>query len=160
MDGCSGEGGIFQLTGRWNYEAFGRDVGMTAESAADYLMTPRGAFESACWFWKRNNLNRFADRGDIDGMSKAVNGGTIGLADRKSRWNKAREAMRAAPDANRPLAVGSRGEDVKAVQKALKTGADGIFGPNTAKAVQAWQKSQGLAVTGTLTQAQVAMLLA
>ena len=67
--------------------------------------------------------------------------------------------MRAAPEANRALAVGSRGEDVRAVQQVIGTTADGIFGPNTAKAVQVWQKSKGFGVTGSLTLEQVNIIL-
>jgi putative chitinase len=81
--------GIKQLTGRNNYAAFGRTVGMTAEQAAEYVATPKGALESACWFWNSRNLNSFADKRDITGMSRAINGGDIGLADRVARWNRA-----------------------------------------------------------------------
>ena len=63
--------GVFQLTGRWNYEKFGKTIGKTAEEAAAYLETKQGAFESALWYWTVNNLNKFADANDIKGMSKA-----------------------------------------------------------------------------------------
>lgn len=86
-------GGIKQLTGRNNFTAFGRDIGMTAEQAADYVRTKRGAFESACWFWKKNGLARFADADDIDGMSRKVNGGTIGLEDRRTRYRRAKAIL-------------------------------------------------------------------
>jgi putative chitinase len=81
--------GIKQLTGRANYTAFGKTVGMTAEQAAVYVATEKGAIESACWFWSTRNLNAFADRRDIVGMTKIINGGDIGLTDRKLRWEKA-----------------------------------------------------------------------
>jgi len=81
--------GIKQLTGRNNYAAFGKTIGMTAEQAAEYVATPKGAIESACWFWGSKNLNIFADRKDIVGLSRAINGGDIGLADRTARWNRA-----------------------------------------------------------------------
>jgi putative chitinase len=81
--------GIKQLTGRTNYAAFGRTIGMTAEQAAEYVATEKGAIESACWFWQTKNLNSFADKKDIVGMTLAINGGDIGLADRRARWNRA-----------------------------------------------------------------------
>jgi putative chitinase len=81
--------GIKQLTGRANYTAFGRTVNMTAEQAEEYVATPKGAIESACWFWSTRNLNAFADKKDIVGMTRVINGGNIGLADRKARWEKA-----------------------------------------------------------------------
>ena len=59
-------GGIKQLTGRTNFTRFGESIGMTAEDASDYVRTKKGAFESACWFWKTNNLEKFADADNID----------------------------------------------------------------------------------------------
>jgi len=81
--------GIKQLTGRSNYAAFGRTINLTAEQTAEYVATPKGAIESACWFWHTKNLNTYADRKDIVGMTKIINGGDIGLADRKARWERA-----------------------------------------------------------------------
>src|SRR6056300_1194764 len=71
--------GLKQLTGRNNYAAFGKTVDMTAEEAAEYVATPKGAVESACWFWDTNKLNAIADKKDIVAMTKKINGGTIGL---------------------------------------------------------------------------------
>lgn len=151
--------GIFQLTGRWNYEAFAKAVGMTAEQAADYLATPRGAFHSACWFWQSRNLNSFADKQDIRGMSRGVNGGDHGAADRKARFYRCLRALEASVAPARALAVGSRGEDVKAVQRELGTPADGIYGKKTATRVKAWQRSRKLPATGSLSLEQVNMIL-
>lgn len=81
--------GLKQLTGRDNYTRFGKTVGMTAEEAAEYVATKQGALESACWFWDHANCNQFADDRDIVGMSKKINGGTIGLEDRQRRWDEA-----------------------------------------------------------------------
>lgn len=81
--------GLKQLTGRNNYTAFGRTIDLNAEDAAEYVATKQGALESACWFWDRAKCNDFADARDIEGMSKKINGGTIGLEDRVNRWNKA-----------------------------------------------------------------------
>jgi len=55
-------GGILQLTGRYNYTQFGKTVGMSAEEATDYVRTPKGAIESACWFWTANNINKYCDK--------------------------------------------------------------------------------------------------
>ena len=49
--------GLKQLTGRENYTNFGKSVGMTAEQAAVYVATEKGAIESACWFWNAKKLN-------------------------------------------------------------------------------------------------------
>lgn len=81
--------GIIQITGRENYAAFGETIGMTAEEALDYIVTKEGAIESACWYWKINNINPHADDRNVTAMTRAVNGGTNGLDDRKNRWKKA-----------------------------------------------------------------------
>lgn len=94
-DEASGDGfrfcgrGLIQLTGRKNYTAFAASVGMSVDDAVEYLKTFEGAAESACWFWKTNNLNRFADVGDIKGLTKAINGGYIGLDDRIKHYQHA-----------------------------------------------------------------------
>lgn len=151
--------GIKQITGRNNYTAFGRTVGMTAEQAADYIATKKGALESACWFWSTRNLNRFADLKDIKALSRAINGGDIGLADRTRRWNDGLSIVNSASVAVQPavianqanqsvLRVGSRGQQVTALQQALGIAADGIFGKITETALKQWQTGMGLAATG------------
>ena len=85
--------GLKQLTGRNNYTAFAESAEITVEEAAEYLETPRGALHSACWFWYSNDLNTFADAGDFVGMTKRINGGTIGLDDRIKHYNHAVEVL-------------------------------------------------------------------
>ena len=77
-------GGILQLTGRYNYTQFGKAEELSASEATDFVRTPIGALASACWFWDTNNINRYCDTQDIVTMTKRINGGTIGLADRKN----------------------------------------------------------------------------
>ena len=79
-------GGILQLTGRYNYTQFGKAVEMSPEEAVDYVRTKKGALDSACWFWDTNNINKYCDNQDIVGMTKRINGGTIGLEDRKKHY--------------------------------------------------------------------------
>jgi putative chitinase len=85
--------GLIQLTGRNNMTAFANSIKKTPENAALYCETPKGALESACWFWKANRLNRFCDANDITGLSRAVNGGTNGLSDRTKRYNNAKAIL-------------------------------------------------------------------
>lgn len=165
--------GIKQLTGRNNYAAFGKTVGMTAEQAADYVATPKGAFESACWFWYRRKLNAVADADDIVRMTKIINGGDIGLTDRKNRYVKAKailSATKSFPNAvndqitdsvtqSAILKRGSRGDLVKQVQSALKLGADGVFGIQTEAAVRSWQRINKYTVNGILDTNQINHLL-
>jgi len=81
--------GLIQLTGRDNYSWFAASLGITVEEASEYLQTFEGAAQSACWFWETNGLNRWADAGDILTLTKRINGGTIGLEDRKKHYEHA-----------------------------------------------------------------------
>jgi putative chitinase len=81
--------GLIQLTGRDNYSWFAASLDISVEEASDYLQTFEGAAQSACWFWETNNLNRWADAGDILTLTKKINGGTIGLEDRVKHYNHA-----------------------------------------------------------------------
>ena len=51
-----------------------------------YLETPEGAVSSAGWFWDQNNLNQWCDKDDFVTLTKRINGGTIGLEDRKHHY--------------------------------------------------------------------------
>lgn len=74
--------GLIQLTGRDNYTRFSNDLGISLDETVAYLETPEGAVSSAGWFWDNNSLNAYCDRDDFVGLTKRINGGTIGLADR------------------------------------------------------------------------------
>lgn len=81
--------GFIQLTGKNNYQAFANAMEMAVEDAAEYLSTPEGAAMSAAWFWDMRNINPDADRGDVVTVTKKINGGTIGLAERQSLYKEA-----------------------------------------------------------------------
>jgi putative chitinase len=81
--------GLIQLTGKDNYTWFAASLHISPDEASEYLQTFEGAAQSACWFWESNNLNRFADSGDIKGLTKAINGGYIGLDDRIQHYQHA-----------------------------------------------------------------------
>lgn len=88
----SGEGwlykgrGLKQLTGKDNYTRCSAALGVDLVAKPELLLTPQYAALSAGWFWDSNRLGDFADRDDFVGMTKKINGGTIGLADRESRY--------------------------------------------------------------------------
>jgi putative chitinase len=94
-DEASGDGyrycgrGLIQLTGKDNYFWFAASIDLTPEEASEYMETFEGAAQSACWFWETNNLNTWADKGDIVTLTKRINGGTIGLADRQKHYEHA-----------------------------------------------------------------------
>ena len=81
--------GLIQLTGKTNYTWFAASLSISPEEAAEYMSTFEGAAQSACWFWETNKLNEWADKGDIEKMTKIINGGTIGLEDRKKHYEHA-----------------------------------------------------------------------
>lgn len=87
--------GLIQLTGKDNYSRFANAIGMKLADAVEYAGTFEGAVESACWFWKVNNLNVHADKKAMVSLTKAINGGTHGLDDRQARYITAINVMKA-----------------------------------------------------------------
>ena len=91
----SGEGskyhgrGLIQLTGKENYERCGEAIGVDLINQPGLLAQPDYAALSAGWFWNRKQLNLLADTKDYDTMTKRINGGLIGLDDRKAKIAKA-----------------------------------------------------------------------
>jgi putative chitinase len=61
----------------------------------DLLLQPMYAARSAGWFWQANKLSDYADRGDLEGMTKRINGGLIGYAERKAKYDKVLAAINA-----------------------------------------------------------------
>jgi len=162
--------GLKQLTGRDNYTRFAKDYDMTAEQAAEWLETKEGALASALWFWNTNKLNAIADTGNVAALTKKINGGDIGLADRQARYSKAiavltgatPAATAAAPASASSVATlrrGSKGDEVKKMQVALGLTADGDFGPGTEAALKKWQTANGLTADGVAGPKTLAKLL-
>ena len=98
-DEASGDGykyrgrGLIQLTGKDNYASFSLSEDNEALVKPELVSQPNLAVQSACWFWKTNNLNRFADVGDIEGMTRAINGGYNGLEERKKNYEHALQVL-------------------------------------------------------------------
>ncbi len=86
--------GLIQLTGRRNYERFATIVGAKLDDAfLKSLELPAGAADSAAHFWASVGCNDLADKGDIAGVRKRVNGGDIGLMDVTARYKRALEVL-------------------------------------------------------------------
>lgn len=77
--------GIFQLTGKSNYDAFFKDTGVAA--TPDDLSDPTCAVLSACWFWNKNRLNAISDTKDVERCTRIINGGLVGLDHRKKLYS-------------------------------------------------------------------------
>ena len=86
--------GLIQLTGKSIYTNFANYLKVSVEDCLNYIMYPDGAVESACWFWKTKSINTFADKKDINGMTKAINGGLNGLANRKIKYQLALDVIK------------------------------------------------------------------
>jgi predicted chitinase len=84
--------GLIQLTGRANYKLFGRAIGREAEIMADPDIVgrdPNLCVRAAGWFWESRHLNSFADRNDLNEITRRVNGGFNGLEDRRRLLKRA-----------------------------------------------------------------------
>ena len=78
--------GLKQLTGKTNYTKCGEGLGIDLVSKPDLLLQPQYAVLSAVWFWVENKCGPLADADDFVGLTKRINGGTIGLEDRTKRY--------------------------------------------------------------------------
>ena len=85
--------GLKQLTGAYNYKLLSQAFGTDFIGYPELLEHPVWASISAAWFWEKNGCHAFADKGDIIGLTKRINGGTIGLDDRLKRYQTALEAL-------------------------------------------------------------------
>jgi putative chitinase len=139
--------GYIQLTGRDGYRRVGDIVGLDLEGEPDLAARPEHALLAACGFWQWKGLNALCDGGDFTAVTRRVNGGTIGLEDRRRWLDKVRRTLASPPDASRQPPA----EVVVAVQRALQArgypevgAADGIIGPRTAAAIGRFREDHGL----------------
>ena len=85
--------GLIQLTGKANYTNYAMSLEIDVEEAVEHLKTFEGCVQSAAWFWEANNLNTWADKGDMLTLTKRINGGTLGLEDRIKHYKIAMEVF-------------------------------------------------------------------
>lgn len=150
--------GYLQLTGRSNYRTFGSRIGVDLENDPDRAEDPEVAWKiAACYLATRKRAGRtafeWADQDNVEMVTRIVNGGQHGLADRRQRTIMALAGLGGM--AVRPqLRRGDDGPAVELLQRALTQrgfalGAiDGDFGPKTETALKAFQLSVGLASDG------------
>ena len=90
-DGVKFKGrGPIQLTGRANYRRFGRAIGIDLERYPEIVAYPSLGLWAGCEYWANRGINALADRDDIEAVTRAINGGLNGLADRRVKTAKAR----------------------------------------------------------------------
>lgn len=93
-DGARFKGrGLIQITGRANYVLCGAGLGLELVDNPQLLESPVNATRSAAWFWSDRDLNDLADRGDFLRITKRINGGTNGYAERQAYLTRAQAVI-------------------------------------------------------------------
>lgn len=81
--------GLIQVTGFYNHEACGKALGLDLLNDPKLITLPQGAVDSAAWFWMSRKLNELSDTGNVEAVTRKINGGINGLEDRVRRYNNA-----------------------------------------------------------------------
>lgn len=85
--------GLLQVTGRANYKRVGDALGVDLVEYPELLEQPDLAAKSAAYFWSSHGLNEIADAGDFEKVTRRINGGLNGYAERLALYKKATEAI-------------------------------------------------------------------
>lgn len=85
--------GLIQITGRANYAACGEALGLDLINHPELLELPQHAAMSAAWFWKQKGLNDLADRDEFNTITRRINGGQNGLAERLEFYERALKVL-------------------------------------------------------------------
>jgi putative chitinase len=147
--------GVLQTTGRGSHKRMGQAVGVDFENHPELVTDPEHALKPALQEWTEGNLNAEADRNNINRITRRINGGFNGLADRQSWFNKIFPLLNEGNQAVDPDSAGLEDPDVKRLQEALndlgadpKLVVDGRMGPKTRMAIRAFQAAAGIRVDG------------
>jgi len=161
--------GLIQVTGRANYAQMSKILGQDFVSNPKLAASFPWAALTAAEYWKSRNINRLADKDDIRGVTRLINGGYNGLQDRIKYTNRAEDALKSAPKApTSPAAApapNSDAIDVVAAQKRLSQlnyplgSFDGKLGPLTRSAIRDFQDTAGFPITGQLDKATYLKLM-
>ncbi|BBK44443.1 hypothetical protein STVA_44630 [Allostella vacuolata] len=162
-------GGLLQTTGRGNYRRMGQGCGVELEADPGLIVAPEHALKPALQEWAEGNLNLAADLNDIERITRRINGGFNGLADRRAWFARAWPLANGGTAAVEPWQAGGDSTDTRWLQQALNDlGAapalvvDGKAGPATEAAVRRFQALAGLSadgVAGPVTRAAIRLRL-
>ena len=129
--------GMFQLTGRANYTEFGNRLGIDLVNNPELAATAEISVRTALEYWKKKTLNTYADKNDVTTITKRINGGLNGFADRKFKLKKAKELIDNVRIQQRLVDLGYTQLDV-----------DGRIGKKTTEAIEDFQHKHGLKPDG------------
>ena len=137
--------GYIQITGRDGYREVGTRAGLDLIGSPELAFQPEHALRVACAFWKWKDLNTICDTGNFEKVTRRINGGTVGMDDRRAWLAKVRRILAVQPKGQSDPAV------VRAVQLALRArgfnevgAADGDLGPRTSAAISLFRERNGL----------------
>ena len=161
--------GILQTTGRGGHIRIGQAVGVDFENHPELVTDPEHALKPALQEWTEGNLNAEADRNNINRITRRINGGFNGLADRKQLFNLVFPLLNDGSQRIDPDSAGIEDPDVKRLQQALnelgadpKLVVDGRTGPRTRMAIRAFQAAAGIGadgIAGPITEAAIELRL-
>lgn len=93
-DGVKYKGrGLIQITGRANYQKYANYCGFDVVRTPELLERPLGAVKSSMWYWQTHGCNELADKNDLRGITKKINGGYNGILSRKEYLDRAKDAL-------------------------------------------------------------------
>lgn len=161
--------GVLQTTGRANHRRMGAACGLDFEGNPELVTAPEHALKPALQEWTDHNLNIFADRSDIRTITRKINGGLNGLADRERWFNKLWPLLKTADQPEEAWKASHEDGYVKWLQEALnilgadpKLNVDGRYGPATRRAVKEFQKIARIGadgIAGPITEAAIKLAL-
>ena len=167
--------GVLQTTGRANYRRLGQRAGIGFEASPELVVSAQHALSPALLEWSEGNLNAAADRNDIAAITRRINGGFNGFADRKAWLDKlwrlvkdgvtvnsadslglsARAAQAIPPEAREPWRVARPDPQIRELQEALRAFGiapelvvDGRLGPKTRAALIELQRMAQIPADG------------
>ena len=128
--------GIFQLTGRDNYRTFGKKIGVALDNSPERAAEPDISVQTALHYWNDRRLNQFADKDDIVTITKRINGGRNGLADRQAKLIRAKAALQGRPAASAVREIQQESAKATTASKRAATGTVAVGGGTGGTATQ------------------------